>query len=298
MPFAGLRAWARDRLNRWDDAVLRWLLRGMIAATAAVLALDYAQMRAQSEAQEQLASLPPVSLPDAEPDISRTTVTELLPSVRREHKPLLRRGDERLKSAMSFDLRADGRLMATGTIRPGTAKVFAAEIEKRGNYVKTVVLHSPGGSVSDAIEMGRLIRQQQFATEVESGRYCASSCPLVFAGGLERRAGERAAIGVHQVTALVANGSALGAIEGMDSVQRMSAECQKYLLDMAIDPMVWVHAMQTPPDQLFYFTGDELLKLKLATARADESKSSKDKSNAGDPAGSGQAPAPATPGKS
>jgi len=265
VPFAGLRAWARDRLNRWDDAVLRWLLRGMIAATAAVLALDYAQMRAQSEAQEQLASLPPVSLPDAEPDISRTTVTELLPSVRREHKPLLRRGDERLKSAMSFDLRADGRLMATGTIRPGTAKVFAAEIEKRGNYVKTVVLHSPGGSVSDAIEMGRLIRQQQFATEVESGRYCASSCPLVFAGGLERRAGERAAIGVHQVTALVANGSALGAIEGMDSVQRMSAECQKYLLDMAIDPMVWVHAMQTPPDQLFYFTGDELLKLKLAT---------------------------------
>ena len=83
--------------------------------------------------------------------------------------------------------------------------------------MKTVVLHSPGGSVSDAIEMGRLIRQQQFATEVESGRYCASSCPLVFAGGLERRAGERAAIGVHQVAALVASGSALGAIEGMDS---------------------------------------------------------------------------------
>jgi hypothetical protein len=199
---------------------------------------------------------------------------------------------------MSFDLRADGRLLATGTIRPGTAKVFAAEIEKRGSYVKTVVLHSPGGSVSDAIEMGRLIRQQQFATEVESGRYCASSCPLVFAGGLERRAGERAAIGVHQVTALVANGSALGAIEGMDSVQRISAECQKYLLDMAIDPMVWVHAMQTPADQLFYFTGDELLKLRLATARADESKSSKDKSNAGDAAGSGRTPAPATPGKS
>jgi hypothetical protein len=67
---------------------------------------------------------------------------------------------------------------------------------------------------------------------------------------------------------------------------------------MAIDPMVWVHAMQTPPAQLFYFTGDELLKLKLATARADESKSGKDKSNAGDPPGSGQAPAAATPRKS
>jgi hypothetical protein len=283
VPFAGLRARVKDRLNRWDDALLRWLLRGLIVATAVVLALDYAQMRAQGEAQEQLASLPPVSLPEAEPDISRTMVTELLPSVRREHKPLLRRGDERLKAAMSFDLRADGRLIAAGTIRPGTAKVFAAEIEKRGSYVKTVVLHSPGGSVSDAIEMGRLIRRQQFATEVESGRYCASSCPLVFAGGLERRAGERAAIGVHQITALVADGAGLSALDGMDSVQRISAECQKYLLDMAIDPMVWVHAMQTPPDQLFYFTGDELLKLKLATGKADDGKSS------GDPAASGKA---------
>ena len=181
MPFAGLRAWARDRLNRWDDAVLRWLLRGMIAATAAVLALDYAQMRAQSEAQEQLASLPPVSLPDAEPDISRTTVTELLPSVRREHKPLLRRGDERLKSAMSFDLRADGRLMATGTIRPGTAKVFAAEIEKRGNYVKTVVLHSPGrigkrrhrdGTADPAAAVRHRSRERPLLRLIVSARLC------------------------------------------------------------------------------------------------------------------------------
>jgi hypothetical protein len=285
--FAGLRARVKNRLSRLDDAVLRWLLRGLIAVTAALLVLDYAEMKAQGEAQEQMASLPPVSLPAAEPDISRTTVTELLPSVRREHTPLLRPGDERLKSAMSFDLRADGRLIATGTIRPGTAKVFAAEIEKRGGYVKTVVLHSPGGSVSDAIEMGRLIRQQQFATEVESGRYCASSCPLVFAGGVERRAGERAAIGVHQVVALVANRTALSTVEGMDSVQRMSAECQTYLLDMAIDPRVWVHAMETPPDQLFYFTGDELLKLKLATGKADDSKS-----DVGDPAASGKAPIP------
>jgi hypothetical protein len=289
VPLAGLRKRAKDRLSRLDDALLRWLLRGMIAVTAAILVLDYAQMRAQGEAQEQMASLPPVSLPEAEPDISKTTVTELLPSVRREHKPLLQR-DDRLKSAMSFDLRADGRLIAAGTIRPGTAKVFAAEIEKRGSYVKTVVLHSPGGSVSDAIEMGRLIRQHQFATEVESGRYCASSCPLVFAGGAERRAGERAAIGVHQVTALVANGTTLSAVDGMDSVQRMSAECQKYLLDMAIDPLVWVHAMEMPPDQLFYFTGDELLKLKLATGRGDDSKSN-------DPPASGTTSTPGAPGK-
>jgi hypothetical protein len=37
---------------------------------------------------------------------------------------------------------------------------------------------------------------------------------------------------------------------------------------MGVDMQVWLHAMETPKDQLFYFTGDELLSLKLATRRA------------------------------
>ena len=284
--------------KRWlsaspENDVLRWLYRGLLAATVAVLVFDYIDI--DKRATERTASLPS----QAEPFPEQPSATPL-PQTKRggeKRSAPLQETNAKLRDKMTFELAADGRLIATGTIYPGTAARFADEVEKRGSYVKTVVLQSPGGSVQDALAMGKLIRSKNFATEVENGRYCASSCPLVFAGGLERRAGERAAIGVHQVTALVANGAALSAIEGMDSVQRMSAGCQKYLLDMAIDPMVWVHAMQTPPDQLFYFTGDELLKRKLATARADESKSSKDKSNVGDAAGSGQAPAPATPGK-
>ncbi len=59
-----------------------------------------------------------------------------------------------------IELVADGRLEATGTITPGTADRFATEIGKRGAYVKTVVLNSPGGSVQDALAMGRLIRER------------------------------------------------------------------------------------------------------------------------------------------
>src|SRR5215831_918264 len=110
--------------------------------------------------------------------------------------PPLPRFDDKLRAPMTFDLAADGRLFATGTIVPGTAEVFAAEVAKRGSYVTTVVLASPGGSVADALTMGRLIREKTFATEVEAGHYCASSCPLVFAGGMVRRVGENAAIGV------------------------------------------------------------------------------------------------------
>jgi hypothetical protein len=98
------------------------------------------------------------------------------------------------------------------------------------------------------------------------GHYCASSCPLVFAGGVERRAGEKSAIGVHQVTAVGVDGATPA--NGMESVQRISAECQRYLRDMGINQLVWIHAMETPKDALFYFKPAELLSLKLATPRA------------------------------
>lgn len=164
---------------------------------------------------------------------------------------------------MTFELVGGGRLMATGTITPGLSEAFAAEVGKRGDYIKTVVLNSPGGSVTDALAMGRLIREKKFATEVEAGKYCASSCPLLFAGGVERRAGDKAAIGVHQIAAI---GSANAAPrDEMDVAQRISARCQRYLGDMGINLQAWVHAMETPHDKLFVFKPDELKSLNIVT---------------------------------
>jgi hypothetical protein len=112
--------------------------------------------------------------------------------------------------------------------------------------------------------MGRLIREHKFATEVEAGRYCASSCPLVFAGGVERRAGDRAIIGVHQIAAMksASNGPPR---DEMSVAQNISARCQRYLDDMGVSLQVWVHAMETPHDKLFVFKPDEMASLMLVT---------------------------------
>jgi hypothetical protein len=246
-----------------DDAILNWLFGAMLIATVSVLGLDYWQM---SQAAEQQASIE-TATPDTPSNPAKPSDVPLTPARRDGDKRVgpLRVSDKALGQAMTFELVGNGKLMATGTVTPGTADTFAAEVEKRGSYVKTVVLHSPGGSVQDALRMGRLIRDKGFGTEVEGGKYCASSCPLIFAGGVERRAGEKAAIGVHQVFA--APGSIVPAsnASGMDQAQRISAQCQKYLRDMGVDLGVWVHAMETPKDELFYFRPDELLSLKLAT---------------------------------
>ena len=236
-----------------DDHLLRGLFGVLLLASIGVLALDYAEM--QAAPSENLLALPGPASPAASP----------LPPSRRgdgSRRPF-RMPDETLAAPMKFELLADGRMAATGTITPGTADAFAAEIAKRGAYVKTIVLHSPGGSVRDALAIGRLIRARKFDTAVENGRYCASSCPLIFAGGIERRAGEKAAIGVHQVSAL--SREPLSAETGMDNAQRVSAECQRFLRDMGIDAAVWLHAMETPKEELYYFENKDMLALKLAT---------------------------------
>jgi hypothetical protein len=267
----------QQRFQGWladnpDDAILRWIFRSVVAVTIAVLALDLATMNGLIRGADP--TLTPAETRQALPEISMPGLPSIVPSIL---APLLPGGDRRLAPVpqpdgalgkpMTFELVGGGKLRATGTITPGMSENFAAEVSKRSDYIKIVVLNSPGGSVADALAMGRLIRDKKFATEVEAGKYCASSCPLVFAGGIERRAGDKAAIGVHQVFA-VSSAEARGAAtrDEMSDAQRISARCQRYLSDMGINPQMWVHAMETPKDKLFIFKPEELKSLNIVTA--------------------------------
>jgi hypothetical protein len=267
----------QQRFHAWladnpDTAILRWIFRCIVTVTVTVLAADLAGTNGWFTVPDSAAAPEEVRQ-----DSPARTAPGLLPSIL---APLLPGGDKRLMplpqpdgvmaQAMTFELVSGGRLMATGTITPGIAQAFAAEIDKRGGYVKTVVLNSPGGSVVDALTMGRLIRERKFATEVEAGKYCVSSCPLVFAGGTERRAGDRAVIGVHQVAAATkADGAPR---DEMSLAQNISARCQRYLGEMGVDLQVWVRAMETPHDRLFVFKADELKSFGLVTAAAEPAK--------------------------
>jgi hypothetical protein len=216
--------------------MLRWIFRTVLAATIAVLAVDLAGMNGWNVMPDSSALPAEVKQEPNAPSLPGMVPSILAPWLPGGDKRLvpLPQPDGVLAKPMTFELVGGGRLMATGAITPGISEAFAAEIGRHGDYIKTVVLNSPGGSVSDALAMGRLIREKKFATEVEAGKYCASSCPLVFAGGVERRAGEKAAIGVHQVSALrPVTGSP--ARDEMSLAQNISARCQRYLGEMGID---------------------------------------------------------------
>jgi hypothetical protein len=261
----------RQRFHAWlsddaDEAVLRWIFRGVLTVTIVALTADLARMEGWTADPD--AAAPPAEIGVDSPAFDPGTVPSIL-------APQLPDGDKRLiplpqpggamAKPMTFELVGGGKLLATGTITPGISQSFAAEVGRHGDYIKTVVLNSPGGSVTDALTMGRLIRERKFATEVEAGKYCASSCPLVFAGGIERRAGERATIGVHQVAA-IRSATADPPRDEMSVAQNISARCERYLADMGVSLQVWVHAMETPHDRLFVFRPDELKSLDVVTA--------------------------------
>ena len=121
----------------------------------------------------------------------------------------------------------------------------------------------------DALAIGSLVHQSGLDTRVAAGSLCASSCPLIFAAGTRRIAGEGAAIGVHQIYAAALGGSPVDALKAagtaMSDAQSTTGEIISYLTEMGVDPALWLHALQTPPNQLRYFTGEEMIALRLAT---------------------------------
>jgi hypothetical protein len=164
---------------------------------------------------------------------------------------------------MSFYTAANGDISAIGRMEPGTAADFDKFLDAAGPSVKTVWFLSPGGSVADAISIGRSIRKRDLKTAIADEGYCASSCPLAFAGGVARHAGRQALLGVHQIYA-VQQGTGTWH-DGISAAQQISAQCEAYLVEMGVDPGAWIKAMQTPKERLYIFRPEELKTYRLTT---------------------------------
>jgi hypothetical protein len=239
-----------------DGAIIRFAFFAMLVGTAAVLFIDYRELT-ESAASGFVAPEQPI-LPAFDPDGTAPTPG-----------PAVTTDPEALRAPLAIALGSDGVLSLTGTIDVGAAARFAAELEARGEYVTTVALNSPGGSVVDALEIATRLRERGYATSVAAGALCASSCPLVLAAGSERHADAAAAIGVHQVYAQTDAGNPTAGLraagDAMSDAQQTTALITRHLDAMGVDPALWLHALETPPTRLYYLTSKELQRYRLAT---------------------------------
>ena len=252
-------AWARlaDRLT--GERMLVYVFRFMLAAAIVTLALDLRDLW-QREAMET------VRPGDVLPAPLRQPVRA--PSTRSPPPNDITTDPKFLSSAMTMELGAGGKLALVGTIDPGAADRLADELGARGEYVESVTLNSPGGSVHDAIAMAEALRTLGKPVRVLSGSLCASSCPIVLSGGETREVSARASVGVHQIFS-AEDTQFDPRFDGMAEGQRTTARIGRHLEAMGVDPLLWLHALETPKDALYYLSPEELTRYRLATVLLD-----------------------------
>lgn len=144
-----------------------------------------------------------------------------------------------------------------------------------------IVFDSPGGSVLEAIELGRFIRDHRLRTAVAAtvadGEYstsapgiCASACVLAFVGGVERGASDGSKVGVHQMSSSSYTELMQAAtnIEALNDVkvqfQLLNGMALYHLLKMGIDPEIMVLSSSVLPDSIYWLTREDVIRTKVA----------------------------------
>jgi hypothetical protein len=143
-------------------------------------------------------------------------------------------------------------LIVQGTIENGEAARLAQALASAG-VVEEVWLNSPGGTLTEGIAMGRLLRKKGLLTRVPNGAACASACTFAFLGGPIRIIDSDAYYGVHMfsnffdhknvsnfataVTNLARSGQAEELRRQLmlfeQSQAQLAADCAKFLIEMS-----------------------------------------------------------------
>jgi hypothetical protein len=149
-------------------------------------------------------------------------------------------------------------ILIEGEIADGDAPRIIKQVEELREAPTRVILNSPGGSVHDALELGRALRLAGFETEMREGDICYSACPYLLAAGVKRSIPEEAFVGVHQH--YFGESTILPAFAAVEDIQRGQGLVMRYLDQMGIDPLIMQHALITPPDEIYVLLPEELIR--------------------------------------
>ncbi|MFO6465634.1 hypothetical protein ACK8OR_14665 [Jannaschia sp. KMU-145] len=236
-----------------ERRTLRWLLGGQIAIAAVLVLIDLAP------------AVPGLMSPSDAPALDRPTRPGDQTRRYRPRNPahpgpgvdpdMPRR---LILSTVEGDRPA---VLLRGAVEPGDGERIVRALEAEA--AELVQLDSPGGSVSDALDIGRTIRALGLDTALAPGAVCFSACPYMFTGGVARTVSEDARLGVHQHS--FGESTLLPAFLAVEDVQRGQAEVLAHLDAMGIDLGIMGPAMATPADEIYILTGEELVDWDVVT---------------------------------
>lgn len=140
-----------------------------------------------------------------------------------------------------------GIIFIKGELKRDDVDTFLAKVAPFSGGV--VFMESPGGSAYAGLEIGKVIRERQLMTWVESGKTCASACAIAWLGGEPRVMGKAAVIGFHAISVTrrgerVESGFGNAMYGAYLAKLGLSDKAIMYLTDAAPSDMNWL----TPTD--------------------------------------------------
>ena len=169
--------------------------------------------------------------------------------------------------AMTFENHCQGNalescyIIAEGIIAPEDVATFAAH---DFSDMVNIALNSPGGSLTAGLELGRIIREKGLTTWIGTkqsvlngdtpplGGECLSACAYTFAGGIRRHLQTDNQLGFHRF--FVEGEIAISGAQGIDAGQEMATKVIAYLVEMGIDPRIFVAGFEKTAKDMLYLS--------------------------------------------
>jgi hypothetical protein len=141
-------------------------------------------------------------------------------------------------------------------------------------HIGVVFIGSSGGNLYESMKIGRLLRQARWTTfapptdEAQLNAFkgqkllkddrnyiCASSCFLIYVGGVERN-GE--SLGLHRPYLMRSATSTLTAEGAIDFARKAESDTQEYLVEMDVPTKYAAIMFSTPSDDIYFLDAREV----------------------------------------
>lgn len=154
-------------------------------------------------------------------------------------------------------------LLLEGSISLGDASRFRSYLATQDELEVPVALHSNGGLVEEALEIGRIIREINADVVILEGMICLSSCPYALAGGVSRKVSKDSWIGLHQH--YYSRRIYIPTIWAVEDIQYGQGQVMQHLIDMGVNTDVMLYSLNTPMSEIYIMTESDLLESRMAT---------------------------------
>ena len=150
-----------------------------------------------------------------------------------------------------IDPASPGIIFLSGKVDDRSALEFRRVLAALPNAT-AIVLNSPGGSVQSGLLIAEEVHERGMSTIIPEGHICASACSWIFFAGHQRHVVGR--LGVHQIS---------GPVESNAATQLNLSDVVEALNKYGTPPQVLAVMLRTPPDNMYFFTPDEIESLGL-----------------------------------